>query len=166
MQTQSTVIALGANLGAASGAIRQAMCDLDALENVAVKLRSGIYRSKPMTMPDDDESQPDYMNAIVYAEVDYEPLALLDDLQRIESQYGRVRKQRWGARSLDLDMITYGERKIESRRLTVPHPDAYRRCFVLAPLFEIMPDYVIPGYGKVAELLPRCETGAVEKVEA
>ena len=163
---QGCVIALGANIGDAANTIKCAVNDLRAAESINIKLCSSIYQSEPMAIPKrfgDVGEQADYTNAVLFAEIVYEPSALLDYLQTLENKYGRVREQYWGARTLDLDIITYGEQSIHSSRLTIPHPDAYRRCFVLAPLLEILPDFIIPGYGKVSDLLLKCDTGQVTK---
>ena len=158
------IIALGSNIGDAGARVRQAMKDLDEDKHISVEECSSLYRSQAMEVPADGEGyekreQDDYLNAVVVASTSYSPLDLLDALQRMENQHGRVRKQRWGPRILDLDIITYDDQEINIPRLIVPHPDAHRRCFVLLPIAEVLPESVIPGYGRVLDLLPRCSTG-------
>jgi 2-amino-4-hydroxy-6-hydroxymethyldihydropteridine diphosphokinase len=85
-----------------------------------------------------------------------EPAELLDTLAAIETRFGRVRDERWGDRTLDIDILTFGDRHIDTDRLTIPHPRAWERAFVLAPWVEIEPDAVIPGRGPIVNLLAAC----------
>lgn len=98
-------------------------------------------------------NQPDYINAAAMIETSLEPNVLLDFMQLIEHQQGRVREQRWGARTLDLDLLIYDQLMESTTRLTLPHPRAYERAFVLAPLADLDADLIIPNYGKVTDLL-------------
>lgn len=98
-------------------------------------------------------NQPDYINAAAMIETSLEPNVLLDFMQLIEHQQGRVREQRWGARTLDLDLLIYDQLMKSTTRLTLPHPRAYERAFVLAPLADLDADLIIPNYGKVTDLL-------------
>jgi len=104
------------------------------------------------------QDQPDYVNAVMSITTSLTPLALLDILQSIEQQQGRVRgAERWGPRTLDLDLLLYAEQVINLPRLKIPHPGLHERSFVLYPLFEIAPSLVIPGRGALATLLQHCE---------
>ena len=156
-------IAFGANLGNPVATMPAAIAALHREKGIRVLARSGLYRS-PAVGPG---GQRDYVNAVAMAEVALTPLSLLACLQTLERRYGRTRAAaRWGPRVLDLDLITYADQVIVSPRLVVPHPEAHHRCFVLAPLAEIAPHLLLPGYGEVATLLPRCDTGAVNKIDA
>lgn len=100
--------------------------------------------------------QPDYINAAAMIETSLEPNVLLDFMQLIEHQQGRVREQRWGARTLDLDLLIYGQFMQNTTRLTLPHPHTHERAFVLAPLADLDADLIIPNHGKVTDLLANC----------
>ena len=146
-------LGLGSNLENQTGTPRQhimtAIQSLDEIQSTQVLAVSSLYMSKPVGPQDQD----DYINAVVQIETDLQPLALLDSLQAIENEHGRVRTLRWGARTLDLDILMYGERVIQNDRLTIPHPEMLNRSFVLVPLAEINPDCDIPGKGQVIDLL-------------
>ncbi len=157
----TAAIAAGANLGDAAAAVAQALTRLAGIEQTQVRAHSHLYRSAPVGRA----GQPDYINAAAVVATSLPPPAMLDALQAIEHEFGRVRSaERWGPRTLDLDLITYGEREIADRRLTVPHPEAHHRCFVLVPLAEIAPAMLIPGHGRVADLVAGCDTGEVHKL--
>lgn len=149
-------IALGANLGSPEQTLESAIQSLAETTAVHLIVRSALYQSQAVG----PSAQPDYINAVALFEVGLEPLALLDVLLALEVKHGRVRGgERWGARMLDLDLITYGDRTIHHDRLIVPHPHAHHRCFVLQPLAEIAPGFEIPGHGEVSTLLENCDTG-------
>ena len=101
-------------------------------------------------------NQPDYINAAAMIETSLEPNVLLDFMQLIEHQQGRVREQHWGARTLDLDLLIYDQLMKSTTELTLPHPRAYERAFVLAPLADLDADLIIPNHGKVTDLLANC----------
>lgn len=130
-------VALGANLGDAVLAVRQAMDAMDALPEVAVVQRSSLYRSAPM-----DSSGPDYINAVVQISTSLPAPALLHCLQALELEAGRERPYRNAPRTLDLDILTYGSARIDSPLLTLPHPRMDLRAFVLVPLAELAPHLV------------------------
>ena len=109
-------------------------------------------------------NQPDYINAAAMIETSLEPNVLLDFMQLIEHQQGRVREQRWGARTLDLDLLIYDQLMKSSTRLTLPHPRAYERAFVLAPLADLDADLIIPNYGKVTDLLANCSMQGIVRL--
>jgi len=122
---------------------------------------SSIYQSAPIG-PD---GQPDYLNAVVLVQTDLEPQALLDRLQQVEQAQGRVRTQKWGARTLDLDILLYNNKSLQTPRLTIPHPQMTQRSFVLMPLREIASDdLLIPGYGSLANALLACPGHPVFKL--
>lgn len=109
-------------------------------------------------------NQPDYINAAAMIETSLEPNVLLDFMQLIEHQQGRVREQRWGARTLDLDLLIYDQLMKSNTRLTLPHPRAYERAFVLAPLADLDADLIIPNYGKVTDLLANCSMQGIVRL--
>ena len=141
------VVALGSNLGDRSQILESA---LEEIGNVSEIIKvSSFYETAPVGGPD----QPDYMNAIVMIDSQLSPEDLLLSLQSIENKAGRTREVRWGARTLDLDLISAGDLKVESEFLTLPHPRAHERGFVLQPWLEIDADAEIVGKGRISELL-------------
>lgn len=133
-------VALGANLEDPKAQLDNAVTALSALaENQSLKV-SPYYGSAPMG----DVVQPDYINAVASFETTLAPISLLDALQEIENTQGRVRKKRWGPRTLDLDLLLYGDAIIDEPRLKVPHYGMKERSFVLVPLAAIAPDLVLP----------------------
>ncbi|WP_427053879.1 2-amino-4-hydroxy-6-hydroxymethyldihydropteridine diphosphokinase [Klebsiella quasipneumoniae] len=134
-------IALGSNLASPLARVQAAIHALGEIPHSRVVNVSSFYRTPPLGPQD----QPDYLNAAVALETTLSPEALLDHTQRIELQQGRVRKaERWGPRTLDLDIMLFGDAVINSERLTVPHYDMRNRGFMLWPLFEIAPDLHFP----------------------
>lgn len=133
-----TYIGLGSNLGDSEQILREAVLKLRALGEVTV---SKLYQSPPMGPQD----QPHYYNAVAQLNTHLEPLALLDALQRIENEAGRVRLRRWGERTLDLDLLLYAEKNIINERLTVPHMGILERDFVMVPLLDIDPSLQVNG---------------------
>ena len=141
-------VALGANLGDAQAALRQAVLALDALPLTHVRQRSGLYKTAPLDTDSGSEAaapDADYLNAVVEIETGLNACALLGELQRLERQAGRERPYRNAPRTLDLDLLLYGSARIESARLSVPHPRMHQRAFVLVPLVEIAPGRVSAG---------------------
>ena len=134
-------IALGSNLANPQAQLTAALQALNALSDSRLTAVSSFYQSKPLGPQD----QPDYVNAVACLETSLAPLALLDELQRIEHEQGRVRLRRWGERTLDLDILLYADHIIQSERLTVPHYDMHQREFVIIPLVEIAPYLVLPN---------------------
>lgn len=142
-------VALGSNLAQPERQVRQAAVALGALPETALRLISPLYRTAPMGPP----GQPDYVNAVAALQTTLAPLALLDELQAIEQTQGRVREgERWGPRTLDLDLLLYGDTTIADERLTVPHPGLKERSFVVVPLHDIAPDLVLPDGTALAQL--------------
>jgi len=150
---EAVYIGLGSNLANPRSQLENALQELDDLPETMVTAASSLYESAPMGPTD----QPDYLNAVACIATALEPLPLLDALQALELAHQRSRQQHWGPRTLDLDILLYGERVIDEERLQVPHPHMHNRSFVLQPLLEISPETVIPGRGAAAGWLPRCE---------
>lgn len=153
-------IGLGSNLHDPKRQVlsaREALAAQPAIREVAF---SSLYRSAPMGPKD----QPDYINAVMALSTTLDALALLDRLQAIENQHGRERLERWGARTLDLDLLVYGEAILSHPRLSVPHVGIEHREFVLYPLAEIAPDLVVPGLGPVQQLVSICPRKGLEVV--
>ncbi|MDG2944284.1 2-amino-4-hydroxy-6-hydroxymethyldihydropteridine diphosphokinase [Bisgaard Taxon 10/6] len=142
-------IALGSNLNAPAEQLNTAVKAIAALPQTSVEKVSSYYGSKPMGPQD----QPDYVNAVLQIQTELSPPALLDELQRIENEQGRVRLRRWGERTLDLDILLYDNLKMQSERLTIPHYDMQNREFVIVPLAEIAPERILPDGKTVAELM-------------
>jgi 2-amino-4-hydroxy-6-hydroxymethyldihydropteridine diphosphokinase len=150
---QRAVIALGSNLGDREATIRAAAEAVGALPGVRLVALSGLVESHAVKPTGVDEAAPSYLNAVALADVELEPVKLLGALNGIEQQFGRVRHTVWGDRTLDLDLIAFGDVELHSERLTLPHPRAWQRAFVLHPWLQLDPDAVIPGRGRVTDLL-------------
>lgn len=144
----SAWIGLGSNLGRPQEQLESACEMLADVPGTELLRCSSWYRSAPMGPVE----QPDYLNGVAELHTLLEPEALLDTLQAIEKAHDREREVRWGPRTLDLDLLLYGSRRIDTPRLTVPHPGIRERNFVLYPLRELEPGLEIPGLGKVDAL--------------
>ena len=136
-------IGLGSNMDSPRQHIKKAIQELNELPGSKVTLTSSFYQSKPFGPQDQD----DYINAVAQIETGLNALELLDHLQDIENAHGRTRELHWGARTLDLDILMYGDDIIKNERLTVPHREMLNRAFVLVPLAEITSDCTIPDAG-------------------
>jgi len=134
-------IGLGGNLGEPLKTLTAALETIASLENTQVVKVSSFYQSPPLGPAD----QPDYINAVAQLNTQLTPLALLESLQMIEDQFGRVRERRWGERTLDLDILLYDSLVQSSSRLTLPHPGLMQREFVAIPLAEIAPELTLPN---------------------
>lgn len=142
-------IGLGSNLQNPLDQIQRARVTLAHTAGINELAFSSLYRNPPMG----PSEQPDYINAVMAVSTRLSPQTLLQTLQAIENQQGRVRNgERWGPRTLDLDILLYGQEQINTPDLIVPHPGAAERAFVLLPLLEIAPELEIPGKGKVRDL--------------
>lgn len=137
------VLALGANVGAAQDTLRAAVAALAAVDGLEVRTVSPLARTAPVGGPD----QPDFLNAVVIARTTLSPRALLRATQAVETAHGRERNERWGPRTLDIDLIVYGTTLAVTDDLELPHPRAHQRAFVLQPWAQIAPDAVLPGLG-------------------
>lgn len=143
-------IAIGSNLASPLEQVNAAVQALGDIPQTRVVALSSFYRTPPLGPQD----QPDYLNAAIALDTAFNAEALLDNTQRIELQQGRVRKEeRWGPRTLDLDIMLFGDAVINTERLTVPHYDMKRRGFMLWPLFEIAPDLIFPDGESLSALL-------------
>lgn len=140
-------IGLGANLGQPRDALAGALAQLDAHPELRVLQVSSLYRTRPV-----DAAGPDFLNAVAMLQTGLAPLPLLDALQAVEQAAGRERPYRNAPRTLDLDLLLYEQRCCDTPRLTLPHPRAHLRQFVLVPLVEVAPDIGIPGQGRAAAL--------------
>jgi 2-amino-4-hydroxy-6-hydroxymethyldihydropteridine diphosphokinase len=147
------VIALGSNLGARDELLRDAVAALDAVPGVSVVSASTPVSSVALTLDGPDETRPEYLNAVALVDTRLDPLALLDALQVIESDHGRTRDVRWGDRTLDLDIVVFGDLELDTERLTLPHPRAAERAFVLEPWSEIDEEARLGALGRVADLI-------------
>jgi 2-amino-4-hydroxy-6-hydroxymethyldihydropteridine diphosphokinase len=138
-------VGLGANLGDAAATLRTAFAELDTIAHTRVAARSALYRTAPV-----DAAGPDFFNAVAALDTRLPADALLDALQAVERRHGRQRSHRNAPRTLDLDLLLYGDAVInEPPRLVVPHPRLHERAFVLVPLSQIAPDVEIPGQGHI-----------------
>jgi 2-amino-4-hydroxy-6-hydroxymethyldihydropteridine diphosphokinase len=158
--TAHAYIALGSNLDYPAQQLQRAVTALAGLPTSVLTRVSSVYRSAAVG----PGQQPDYLNAVALLSTRLAPDALLDALLGIEQAQGRERSERWGPRTLDLDLLLYGDRKIRSARLTVPHPRMHERDFVLYPLREISnTNLILPGDGDVDTLLAQLPEDGLEK---
>jgi len=160
MTTVTAWIALGANLGDPPAMLAEAFDALAALPHSRLIARSSLYRTAPVDAP----GQPDYYNAVAHLDTSLAADTLLDALQDVETRCGRLRSFRNAPRTLDLDLLLYGDERRESARLTLPHPRMHLRAFVLAPLAELAPELSIPGHGPIASLLAACADQNIQKL--
>ncbi|TFD77213.1 2-amino-4-hydroxy-6-hydroxymethyldihydropteridine diphosphokinase [Cryobacterium sp. Sr8] len=149
----SVVLALGSNLGDRAAILVDAARVIADLERLEVAGVSPVFESAAVKPDGVDPAAPPYLNAVVTARYTGDPHELLDAINGIEDAHGRVRTERWGDRTLDIDIIVFGELELSDDRLTIPHPRAWQRDFVLAPWLALDPDAAIPGRGRVDELL-------------
>ena len=148
-------IGLGSNLASPQQQIKQALDKLRQLPNTKYCADSGLFLSRAM-LSEGMEPQPDYYNAVVELETSLPALELLEAMQAIENSQARTREIRWGARTIDLDLLLYGQQQIKLPQLTVPHPGLCEREFVLYPLQKINPELVIPVHGKLCDVIHTC----------
>lgn len=156
-------IGLGGNLGDAATTLRQAFDALGALPGTRLLHVSRLYRTPAWGLT----AQPDFINAVAVVETTLAPMALLEHLLAIERRFGRVRVdgERWGPRTLDLDLLLHGEAVVGGAELTLPHPRMHERAFVLLPLLEIAPHVDLPGLGAAHAFLPAVAGQAIERSE-
>lgn len=140
-------LALGSNLGDRLDSLQRAVDLLDARPEIEVARSSRVYETEPVGPP-----QPAYLNAVLEVRTALEPHELLEACLAVERELGRVRGERWGPRSLDVDVLTYDDLEVDEPDLTVPHPRMHKRGFVLVPLRELDPDPMLPGGRSVATL--------------
>lgn len=157
---QRVYIGLGSNLAEPEKQLRSALEAMDTIPATRLLRSSSFYRSAPVGPGE----QPDYINAVAELETELAPLALLDRLQAIEAAHGRERSIRWGARTLDLDILLFGREQIDVPRLQVPHPRMAERNFVLLPLAELEPELQLPSGESIQALLQRCPQNRLDKI--
>jgi 2-amino-4-hydroxy-6-hydroxymethyldihydropteridine diphosphokinase len=146
------VLAIGGNLGKRRKTIRSGLKALAATKGISKVLCSPLVESSAVTEDGVDDSKPNYMNGVIQISTTLKPKELLTEIRRIETEHGRIRLERWGSRTLDIDIITYGDVIKATKELTIPHPRAFERAFVLVPWALLDHQAILPGYGKVAEL--------------
>lgn len=153
----NSAIAFGSNIGDSQAILEAAVKTLHKIPGITLKAKSNWYRTKAVGPP-----QPDYLNGCVSLYADAEPFRLLEILLEIENQFGRERKERWGARTLDLDLLLYDDLILHTPTLQIPHPRMIQRAFVLVPLAEIAPDWVEPVTGStIKELVKEVDCSGV-----
>lgn len=155
------VLALGSNLGDRGDILQGGVDAIAGIEGVQLTAVSPVYETVPVGGP----PQPDYLNAVVLADVTIPARELLDRLHEVEAAFDRVRLVRWGPRTLDLDIITVEGIRDDDPDLTLPHPRAHERAFVLAPWHDADPEAVLPGHGLVADILRRVGQAGVRRSE-
>lgn len=152
-------LGLGANLGQPEAQIQTAISALATISECELLAQSRLYASKPMGPQD----QPDYINAVVALVTTLSPLQLLAQCQQIEQRHGRVRDgERWQARTLDIDILLFGNEMINEPELQVPHYGMHERAFVLLPLFEIRPDLCLPTGERLSQLIANIEISGIQ----
>ena len=154
-------IGIGSNQGDARAHVLRAFDELARLPGTRLEGRSALYRSEPVDAP----GQPDYVNAAAGVDTDLSAAQLLAALQDLELRHGRERPTRNAPRTLDLDLLLYGDSAFQSAMLTLPHPRMHQRAFVLMPLLDLDPRLEVPGRGAVRELLARCAGQRVTRID-
>ncbi len=155
-------IGLGSNLDEPAIQIAKALKAIATMPETNNLVSSSFYRNPPMGPAD----QPDYVNAVAGLDTSLQPSGLLDSLQEIELDQGRVRTgAHWGPRIIDLDVLLYGDLQLDSKRLTVPHPGLCKRVFVLTPLYELAPELVLPGGERLADLIASVDTASLQRID-
>ncbi|MBM7026106.1 2-amino-4-hydroxy-6-hydroxymethyldihydropteridine diphosphokinase [Clavibacter zhangzhiyongii] len=151
------VVAVGSNLGDRRATIARAVARIDDVPGLRLVRSSELVESVAVTPAGEDPTKPGYLNGVVLVDARVGPHALLDALAGIERDLGRVRVERWGDRTIDLDVVAFGDARIHDDRLTLPHPRAAERAFVLGPWLQADPDAELPGRGRVDALLAALE---------
>ena len=162
MPGEEAFIGIGSNIGDSENIISSAIDCIDAIPSTSLKKRSSLYRSEAVS----DIPQDDYINAVISIETSLEPMALLLELQAIEYAFYRQRQDdvRWGPRTLDLDIILFGNRQCDDSHLTIPHREMHNRLFVLKPMMEITGDFYISGLGSLEFLINSAPQMQLEKI--
>ncbi|MGX1995894.1 2-amino-4-hydroxy-6-hydroxymethyldihydropteridine diphosphokinase [Xanthomonas axonopodis pv. cassiae] len=155
-------VGLGANLGQAEASVRAAIAALGAVPQTTLVAASRLYRTPAWGR----EDQPDFINAVAQLRTGLAPLPLLEALLGIEQAFGRERRvgERWGPRTLDLDLLLYADQVIDLPQLQVPHPHLHARAFALLPLSELAPEAIIAGHGTVRRALHAIDTCGLEPI--
>ncbi len=155
-----SAIALGSNLGDSYAILEAAIQTLAQASGITLQAQSSWYKTAPIGPP-----QPDYLNGCALLQVQLTPQELLEVVLRIEKQFGRVRRERWGPRTLDIDLLLFDDLIIETPNLQIPHPRMRERAFVLIPLAEIAPDWLDPVSGlAIAQLVKRLDCSDVNRL--
>ncbi|WP_293152753.1 MULTISPECIES: 2-amino-4-hydroxy-6-hydroxymethyldihydropteridine diphosphokinase [unclassified Microcoleus] len=161
MKSTKCAIALGSNLGDSLATLKSAIATLNNTPGIAVKSHSSWYQTAPVGPP-----QPDYINACAILEVTLQPQQLLATLLEVEIKFNRIRREKWGPRTLDLDLLLYDDLILETPTLTLPHPRMAERAFVLVPLVEIAPDWVHPvTKSAIDQILKTADCSGVQKMK-
>ncbi|WP_371193644.1 2-amino-4-hydroxy-6-hydroxymethyldihydropteridine diphosphokinase [Glaciecola sp. SC05] len=161
MMSDIAYVGLGSNLASPSEQLKSALVELHQHEQICVQGCSHLYRSAPMGPKD----QPDYVNAVCQLTTSLSPIELLDVLQAQELKHGRERLgEKWGPRTLDLDLLMFNELRMQSERLTLPHYGIAQREFVLVPLFEIAPDLIMQDGQKLSTWVSKCSLTGLKRL--
>lgn len=148
------VLALGSNMGDTRETLFRAIADIRATEGISLKKASGVYDTTALTSAGYDETRPRYANQVMSIHTVWSPEKLLLHLQTVEARHGRQRTDdQWADRTLDIDIITYGDIALQTELLTLPHPRAHERLFVLEPWLELDSDAELPGHGPAADIV-------------
>ncbi len=161
-QPHIAFIGFGSNLEQPTQQVKRALETLSTHKAIIVLQSSPWYQSKAIG----PGQQPDYINGAVKIQTTLDPYALLEQLQKIENQQGRQRLVYWGARTLDLDLLLYEKKSINSNTLQLPHPEMHKRNFVLFPLFDIAPELILPNGNTIANLIAQCNQQGLRKLPA
>lgn len=154
-------LGLGSNLGDSAAILQGALTDLCAIDGVAVEAVSPVYETDPVGGPDQDP----YLNAVVVGRTSLSALHLLEATHAVERAWHRERNLQWGPRTLDIDILVLGDLIVDTATLTLPHPRAHERAFVLVPWRDVAPGAVVPGRGTVADLLQQVGSDGVRPVD-
>ena len=153
-------VALGSNLGDREAHLIQGAKDIEELQDCSGLVMASLYETEPMGPQD----QPDYLNSVCSFDCELEPLDLMHELKLIERQHGRVQStERWRARPLDLDIILFGDRSVNTEELVIPHPGLAKRSFVLWPLAELNEGLSIPELGSIQQLMENCDRLGIQR---
>ena len=153
-------VGIGSNLDDPAHHVRSALAELDELPHTRVVRQSSLYRSAPMGYA----AQPEFVNAVAQLETGLPAERLLAELQEIEARHGRRRSFANAPRTLDLDVLLYGDAVVDLPALKIPHPRMHERAFVLAPLLDIAPDLSLPQHGPIRSLLASCSEQKIERI--
>lgn len=156
------ILSLGSNLGDRDANLQGAVDALQDTPDVKIVSVSPVYETTPVDTPDDSD---EFLNIVLLADTTLSVKTLLERCHAVEDAFGRTRSEPGAPRTLDVDLITYGNKTIEADDLVVPHPRAHERAFVLAPWLDIEPDAELVGHGRVADLLDRVGTGGVKRLD-
>lgn len=160
--TVQCFIGIGSNLEEPVSQVNQALAELDAIPSCKLRGTSSLYQTAPIG----PGKQAAYINAVAMLDCQLPATELLDQLQAIEHKHGRQRKVRWAPRTLDLDILLFGDQRIETERLQVPHREIFRRNFVLVPLAELVPQWVFPDGSNLPQRLQECPHNDIVKLSS